>query len=209
MALEPITRQEQIVAGKELKPITRMERFLKNYGVSNYFGTETKMVEGDTLTWDGDLNGKATLEHPELLGCFVKISDAIPVLSDCKNGMTIQTADGAETTHSAGEIDGIYNAIGVVGVVGSQFGVYVIPSDGYVIMDTFTFPESGVWVTYKEDVPNVTSITIPGYGKFVSEQTVVKRLDEKYMPVLTSPNGTKFRLAVNDDGTVTTAEVTE
>lgn len=31
MALEPITRQEQIIAGKNLEPITRMERFLKEY----------------------------------------------------------------------------------------------------------------------------------------------------------------------------------
>lgn len=38
---------------------------------------------------------------------------------------------------------------------------------------------------------------------------VVHPMDEKFMPILTSPNGTKFRLAVNDDGTVTTAEVTE
>lgn len=31
MSLEPITRQEQIIAGKELEPITRMEKFLKEY----------------------------------------------------------------------------------------------------------------------------------------------------------------------------------
>lgn len=32
MALEPITRQEQIISGKDLQPITRMEKFLKDYG---------------------------------------------------------------------------------------------------------------------------------------------------------------------------------
>ena len=32
MALEPITRQEQIIAGKDLQPVTRMEFFLKTYG---------------------------------------------------------------------------------------------------------------------------------------------------------------------------------
>ena len=31
MALEPITRQEKIIAGQDLKPITRMEMFLKQY----------------------------------------------------------------------------------------------------------------------------------------------------------------------------------
>ena len=32
MELEPITRQEQIIAGKDLQPVTRMEFFLKTYG---------------------------------------------------------------------------------------------------------------------------------------------------------------------------------
>ena len=34
MALEPITRQEKIIAGQDLTPITRMEKFLKEYGGS-------------------------------------------------------------------------------------------------------------------------------------------------------------------------------
>ena len=34
MALEPITRQEKIIAGQDLTPITRMEMFLKNFGGS-------------------------------------------------------------------------------------------------------------------------------------------------------------------------------
>ena len=34
MALEPITRQEKIIAGQDLEPITRMEMFLKEYGGS-------------------------------------------------------------------------------------------------------------------------------------------------------------------------------
>ena len=32
MELEPITRQEQIITGKDLQPVTRMEFFLKAYG---------------------------------------------------------------------------------------------------------------------------------------------------------------------------------
>lgn len=32
MALEPITRKEKIIAGQDLTPITRMEKFLKNFG---------------------------------------------------------------------------------------------------------------------------------------------------------------------------------
>lgn len=32
MALEPITRKEKIIAGQDLTPITRMEKFLKDFG---------------------------------------------------------------------------------------------------------------------------------------------------------------------------------
>ena len=38
MALEPITRQEKIIAGQDLTPITRMEKFLKEYGGSGGSG---------------------------------------------------------------------------------------------------------------------------------------------------------------------------
>ena len=38
MALEPITRQEKIIAGQDLTPITRLEKFLKEYGGSGGSG---------------------------------------------------------------------------------------------------------------------------------------------------------------------------
>lgn len=45
MALEPITRQEKIIAGQDLKPITRMEKFLKEYGGGAITVTITKHVD--------------------------------------------------------------------------------------------------------------------------------------------------------------------
>ena len=38
MALEPITRQEKIIAGQDLTPITRLEMFLKQFGGSGGSG---------------------------------------------------------------------------------------------------------------------------------------------------------------------------
>ena len=40
MALEPITRQEKIIAGQDLTPITRMEKFLKEFGGSGGGGAQ-------------------------------------------------------------------------------------------------------------------------------------------------------------------------
>ena len=56
MALEPITRQEQIIAGKELKPITRMEKFLKQYGGGSGDGggageTMVHITSNDSAPW--------------------------------------------------------------------------------------------------------------------------------------------------------------
>lgn len=39
MELEPITRKEKIIAGQDLTPITRMEKFLKNFGGSGGGGS--------------------------------------------------------------------------------------------------------------------------------------------------------------------------
>ena len=56
MALEPITRQEKIIAGQDLTPITRMEKFLKNFGGSGG-GGGVQMV---TITAVSDSSGKFT-----------------------------------------------------------------------------------------------------------------------------------------------------
>ena len=48
MALEPITRQEKIIAGENLTPITRMEMFLKNFGGSGGGGGSVPAAGGVT-----------------------------------------------------------------------------------------------------------------------------------------------------------------
>lgn len=195
MALEPITRQEQIIAGKDLEPITRMERFLKDYGVSNYFGETT--VKGDTLTWDGNTEGLVSIG-----GLMFKVSDTVLSYDDfATDGFSVETTNGQQSGEQSNLL--FLQEYGVVASVGQFYSfpesaVGVDISGGEGIIPT----ESGTYFT-----ANMRSLTIPGYTGF--ETKTIKRLDEKYMPVLTSPNGTKFRLSVNDDGTVTTAEVTE
>ena len=43
MALEPITRKEKIIAGEDLQPITRLEKFLKQFGGGGGSGAVTTL----------------------------------------------------------------------------------------------------------------------------------------------------------------------
>lgn len=52
------------------------------------------------------------------------------------------------------------------------------------------------------------STNVVGSHACVVVDGVVHRLDEKYLPLLTSPNGTKYLLSVADDGTLTAIEAT-
>ena len=49
MELEPITRQEKIIAGQDLTPITRMEMFLKNFGGGGGGGSVPKPLTYDYM----------------------------------------------------------------------------------------------------------------------------------------------------------------
>lgn len=57
MALEPITRQEKIIAGQDLTPITRLEKFLKQFGGGGG-GLPTGGAPYQQLVTDGDGNAK-------------------------------------------------------------------------------------------------------------------------------------------------------
>ena len=62
MALEPITRQEKIIAGKDLEPITRMEMFLKQYGGGGGGGSAPATGGVTTLRINVTAVNKETME---------------------------------------------------------------------------------------------------------------------------------------------------
>lgn len=161
-----------------------------------HFGTETKVVEGDTLTWDGNTEGLVSVAD-----MIFKVSDAVPTKEDCANGI-IMTQNGITREATAEQLENYFLSDGFMNC---DFAMLFVPYDGYEV-DGATIPEAGVYFINAEGFI-MNSLTIPGYGKFVSEQTVVKPLDEKYMPVLTSPNGTKFKIRVGNDGSLSAAEV--
>jgi hypothetical protein len=77
----------------------------------------------------------------------------------------------------------------------------ILGSDGQYYGFDQLIPE-GVWsASIGEQGVSATLIITP--------KTTVKPLDEKYMPILTSPGGKKYKLTVDDSGTVSAVEVTE
>lgn len=100
MELEPITRKEKIIAGQDLTPITRMEKFLKQYGGGG--GSVPKPLTYDympdgypkksvsfNVEWDGNTEGLTSLNN------FYKVSDLVVDPSVFSSGATLTYADGS------------------------------------------------------------------------------------------------------------------
>ena len=195
MALEPITRQEQIIAGKDLEPITRMEKFLKEYGggggASSWndlddrpFGEVT--TYGDTLTWDGNTDGL------EVFGdVFYKVSDIVPTMEYCANGGAVTISDGRSMPFVNKEVmqDGTSILISPGG--GVPFAV-VVTSDADGI-------SPGLYLVSVEGM-YLTSFTINGYNGF--ETKVITPIDNKYLEPFETVGGDTLTWDGNTEGLV-------
>ena len=86
MELEPITRQEKIIAGQDLTPITRMEKFLKQYGGGGggaYAELTGKPIFATQTVLENDQTGTTGM----LLGQTVyKISDTMAQYDELVGG---------------------------------------------------------------------------------------------------------------------------
>lgn len=155
---------------------------------------------GDTLTWDGDITGRENYN-----AVLYKVSDAVVTKDDLSAGYTIVTASEDEytLTDNAFVVDDV--AAGGLNIYGEN-PEYAFPMVIYIYDSTASGCSQGIYFPDYPglgDVGCVRAFTIPGYKGF----PVTKRLDEKYMPLLTSPNGTQYKLTVADDGTLTATAV--
>lgn len=178
MALKPIARKEKIISGEDIEPITRLEKFLKKYSVSQYFGETTTTVGGDTLTWDGNTEGLAVEQGG---GELFKVSNSIPVLADFDNGMTITAFIGGQNQAATLGKESVYTINGIIFAADGICAVVPHEVAGEVINEEWLFPEAGVYFM-NSSYAKVASLTIPGYTGFTTTTTVVKPIDPKYLP---------------------------
>lgn len=186
MALEPITRQEQIIAGKDLEPITRMEKFLKQYGGGG--GLPTGGAAYQQLVTDG--NGKAKWEDrlayetdpvfteivPEETVTFSNNSGNMMAMwpsafNPVDGSMYTVRIDGAEYTCPCVSFinDNSILTIGNLSIIGAGDDT----GEPFIM-----YKEEGSWAFFYRDSASEHTISIYGY------EASVKKIDTKYLPRL-------------------------
>lgn len=184
----PITRQEKILAGKDIEPITRMEYFLKQAGsgggsggggvqsdwnqtdetAADFIKNKPIVIEGgDTLTWDGDMTGRAYVDTGD--GIFlVHVSDATPNIDDFANGGSYKMVK------QGGAIDIPFTGSDIYD---TGFGCLIVNDASFCVAATdgleaegFLFPIKGIYLmAFLPEGINCSGLVINGYSGFISE----------------------------------------
>ena len=215
MALEPITRQEQIIAGKDLQPVTRMEFFLKAYGGGGSGGgAQPDWNQNDSTAADYVKN------RPFYTGDTVETvlveESTVPFVPN--NGMYM------------GQLESTFSAtVGETYKVSWDGAVYesaCVDSHGTTLIGNLALagPESDTGEPFVMNVENGKRIQIIAAGTSASHTLSISqcvagevvKIDEKFIPdvssliVKSSTAGStkKFRITVDDSGTLTATEVT-
>ena len=168
------------------------------------FGDKTTTRGGDTLTWDGNSAGLVGSTSRDGI-TYYKVSDNVFTDAQMK-AMTLSVSIG-ETFVFADEWESAQGVgINATEACTIAFMVASVREDG-AVCNGLTFPEKGFYLgSVSGGAYFANKVTSPE-PVFVTTTTVVTPLDEKYMPTLTSPGGKKYKLAVTDDGTLTTTAV--
>lgn len=216
MALEPITRQEKIIAGQDLTPITRMEKFLKNFGGSGGGGgaqpdlsqTDTtkpdyvkgvirqeslpegypwKEQTGVTVEWDGVGEG---FESVVVSGhTYYRISELTLTHEELlASNITLSTSESI-ITYTGQE----WKDLGMPFVDGGEFsGVVINDSELAVARGTTMFPKTGIYANRKGN----SYIVGISWGV-----TVIHPIAAEFLPTATtSAAGTVKQAAAVADG---------
>lgn len=217
MALEPITRKEKIIAGQDLTPITRMEMFLKQFGGGGGGGggsADAVLYTPQTLT---DAQKKQARENIDVdVNYFVvngtmnsnfkptldkTFSQIIEAISDGKN--PIVAIGGTYFTLSQYTDESITFVISVVDKNVSGFQtIYVYPNkeaqisfNSLLITDIFGA------------LPQVSIASDPTEAMQIATKKYVD--DKEFILNSTTPGSTKkFKITVDDNGTISATEVT-
>ncbi len=203
--LTPITREEKIIAGEDIKPVTRRERFLKKFGGGNSSGDgadwnasegeagyvknrthyeETAVVnEPLNITWDGDTEGLTVVDYVDEDGeyffGYYKVSDA--VLTDeqlMTSKYTFIESDEIREEKIADLWDELVSVGNVTAEYTNAYGVLVVkvPCEKY--------PECGIYFSkdwYDDGSYNYTE-SFATTESLEHTKTIVHKIKKKFLP---------------------------
>lgn len=142
------------------------------------FYEEATEVNGDTITWDGNADGMTTVVVEALGGnSYAKISNVVITPDDCAGGGTMVCVHDDGST---------YESDIIVGTMEIAPGFYIIGGKALSVSEEMVgqdfegtvFSESGLW----GQIGVQYTIQINGYNGFTTVDTVVKTIDEKFIP---------------------------
>lgn len=215
MELEPITRQEKIIAGQDLTPITRMEKFLKQFGGGGGGGgsvpkplTYDYMPDGYPkksvlfdIEWDGDTSGLVSVADS-----YYKVADYTAVTkADLVGCMLSLQNDPEHPKPFAVEENGINDTIMPHAIFVSDYVIFVSEPTSY---GPFNFTEPGIYMGKNGKM----------YTARISKQTITP-MAEEFLPNIveidsiiikssTTDSTKKFKITVDDSGTISATELT-
>lgn len=192
MALEPITRQEKIIAGENLTPITRMEMFLKNFGgggggsvpkplTYDYMpeGYPKKSVLFD-IEWDGNTDGLTSVVASGLT--YYRVSDMVPTNDELLGGIVGRSDGGDELTVTSDVIR--YKDEYVIMVA----EVVIIIQEDNATWDEVLFPQKGIYFPKIDDSLYVSRLTKYNYTTVDSAYIHPFNPNNVYVSGLPTPN---------------------
>ena len=145
---------------------------------------------------------------------FVKVADEIPDFVSIGESVNVYSSFGDVQKWEISDLESVPDTGASVSYSANNAAVFIAEDNQKVYLNSelLTFPQKGVYffclenVFYVSGVSSSTSDTpeITWDGNIGG----IKKIDEKFMPVLTSPNGTKFKITVDDSGTITATETT-
>ena len=162
-------------------------------------------VYGDTLTWDGNIEGRIKAEgYSNLMPGYemYRVSDVV-VTADAITNAEVERSHSVENGvyHTGGttaDADTIVSTVDMGVMMGSDI-IYVLADNTVISAYGVTFPKAGVYFIYKDKNNYKADVTIKGFSGFPT--TTKSALDPEYLPKAAPV------LNLNADGNVTAKEI--